>query len=58
VNGSMPVPDGMITVMLRRKSKNGIEGEISLPENVSGRFIWQGKEILLHRGKQKINLGK
>jgi len=58
VKGSMPVPDGMITVILTRKNKNGIEGEISLPENISGRFIWQGKEIQLHGGKQKINVGK
>jgi hypothetical protein len=58
VNGSMPVPDGMVTMMLTRKNKNGIEGEISLPQNVSGRFIWQGKEIQLHGGVQKVNLGK
>jgi alpha-L-rhamnosidase len=55
VKGSMPVADGMITVMLTRKGKNGIEGEISLPQNVSGRFLWHGKEIPLHAGKQKIN---
>lgn len=58
VNGSMPVPNGTITVMLTRKNKNGIEAEISLPENTSGRFIWQGKEILLHGGKQRIDMGK
>ena len=58
VNGLMPVPDGMITVILARKNKNGIEGEISLPRNVSGRFIWQGEEIQLHGGAQKVNLGK
>jgi hypothetical protein len=58
VNGSMPVADGMITVMLTRKGKNGIEGEISLPENISGTFIWQGKEVKLHGGKQRIDLGK
>jgi hypothetical protein len=58
VRGSMPVPDGMITVILTRKGKNGIEGEISLPENVSGRFKWDGKEIVLHGGKQKVDIGK
>ena len=55
VKGSMPVPDGMITVTLTREGKNGVEGEISLPENVSGRFLWHGKEMRLHGGKQKIN---
>ena len=54
VNASMPVPDGMITVMLKRKQKNGIEAEITLPENVNGRFIWRGKVTRLHAGKQKI----
>lgn len=58
VNGSMPAADGMITVILTRKGKNGIEGEISLPEKVSGRFIWQGKEIQLHGGKQRIEIAK
>lgn len=58
VKGSMPVPDGMVTVMLTRKGKNGITGEISLPENVSGIFIWQGKEIVLHGGKQKVDIGR
>jgi hypothetical protein len=58
VKGSMPVPGGIITVMLTRKNKTGIKGEISLPENVSGIFIWEGKEIRLHEGKQKIDLGK
>src|SRR6185312_13410562 len=56
IKGSMPVPDGVVTVMLTRKGKNGIEGEISIPENVSGRFIWEGKEIALHGGKQKVDI--
>ena len=55
VKGLMPIPAGTITVMLtRRNNKNGIEGEITLPKNVSGRFIWQGKELPLHGGEQKI----
>ena len=56
VKGTMPVPDGMITVTLTRKDKNGIEGEIILPEKLTGRFVWNGKEIQLHGGSQKIDL--
>ena len=56
VKGTMPVNDGMITVTLTRKNKNGIEGEITLPEKLTGRFIWNGKEIQLHGGSQKISL--
>ncbi len=56
VKGTMPVPDGMITVMLTRKNKDGIEGEIILPEKLTGRFVWKGKEIQLHGGSQKISL--
>ncbi len=56
VKGTMPVTEGMITVTLTRKNKNGIEGEIILPEKLTGRFVWNGKEIPLHGGSQKISL--
>jgi len=55
VKGTMPVPDGVITVMLTRKD-NTIEGEITLPEKLTGKFVWNGKEIALHGGSQKVNL--
>ena len=54
ISGSMPHPKGMITVSLKRKNKNEIEGEVTLPENVQGRFVWNGKVIPLREGKQKI----
>jgi hypothetical protein len=56
VNGTMPVPDGTITVTLTRKDKTGIEGEVTLPEKLTGRFVWNGKEIQLHGGRQEIDL--
>lgn len=55
INGTMPVPDGMITVTLRRKNKN-IKGTVILPGNLSGKFVWNGKEIQLHGGRQEISL--
>ncbi|MFW5761050.1 MAG: alpha-L-rhamnosidase C-terminal domain-containing protein, partial [Cyclobacteriaceae bacterium] len=54
VKGEMPHPQGMIKVELKRRGKNGVNGFISLPEGVSGIFVWQGEEIKLRGGKQKI----
>lgn len=56
VKGSMPHPAGMVTVWLKRKNNSGVEGEVDLPANVSGRFVWNGREIALKGGKQKIDL--
>jgi hypothetical protein len=56
VLGTMPHPSGTITVDLNRKGENGISGEITLPENVKGTFIWNGKKIDLKGGKQKVEL--
>ncbi|MHA4807100.1 alpha-L-rhamnosidase-related protein [Flavitalea flava] len=64
VKGVMPHPAGTISVTLKRKpnssgltsGNSGIEGEVVLPEGVSGRFVWQGKEITLTGGAQKIDL--
>jgi len=52
----MPVPAGMVEVSLKRKGKSGLEGEVTLPANVSGRLVWEGKEIKLTAGHQQINL--
>jgi hypothetical protein len=56
VKGAMPSPKGTISVKLKRKNKAGIEGEIILPENLNGKFIWNGIEIQLRGGKQKIDV--
>ena len=60
VNASMPLTGkdgkarGMIFVHLKRTDKNQIMAEITLPKDVTGRFIWNTKEIKLHEGKQEI----
>jgi len=57
VKGSTPHPDGMITVSIKRKKNGtGIEGEVILPDTLKGRFIWDGREIQLNGGRQKIDL--
>ena len=55
VKASMPTPSGMITVSLTRKDK-AINAEISLPEKLTGKFVWNGKQIQLHGGFQKVSL--
>jgi alpha-L-rhamnosidase len=56
VEGSMPHPKGMIRVRLRRRGA-GIVGEVELPEGVTGRFVYGGKEVVLHGGRQMIGGG-
>ena len=56
VEGKMPHPKGEIAVSLKRKGKLGIEGMVSLPENITGRFVWNEKNIILKGGKQTISI--
>ena len=56
VQGSMPHPDGKIIVALQRKGMNGIIAEITLPAKLTGKFVWNGKEVKLKSGKQSIVL--
>ncbi len=56
IKGSMPHPDGTISVSLERKRENGISGNIILPDGVKGNFIWNGKTVALHGGSQEVNL--
>ncbi len=56
VTGTMPHPDGNITVALQRKGANGIEAKISLPKQLTGEFVWKGKIVKLTGGEQKISL--
>jgi len=56
VSGTMPHPLGMITVDLTKKGDNGITGEITLPDNITGTFVWKGKKFDLKGGKQKVDL--
>ena len=53
VTAHMPHPAGMINLSLKR-SGEGIEGDVNLPANVSGVFKWNGKEVKLVGGSQKI----
>jgi hypothetical protein len=46
---------GDITISLT-KNGSAIEGEITLPTEMEGEFVWNSKKINLKTGKQKISL--
>jgi hypothetical protein len=54
IKGNMPHPNGTISFNLKRTGNNGIEGEIMLPDNLKGTFMWKGK-ILQLEGKTKFD---
>jgi hypothetical protein len=54
VRGAMPHPLGTIRVHLLRVRAHGVAGEVELPPGVSGDFYWEGKEVRLHGGINKI----
>jgi len=56
VRGSMPHPAGMIVVHFKKQAAGGIEGEVTLPDGLTGRLAYEGKEVLLRGGKQVIDL--
>lgn len=57
VKCTIPHPAGTITLSLRRQNLGaGIEGTVTLPEHISGRLVWNGREIPLKGGFQKISL--
>ena len=55
IKGQMPHPSGMIVFDLKRTGSNGIQGNVTLPDGLSGSFIWKGKTLSL-KGKTNIEL--
>ncbi|WP_020530058.1 family 78 glycoside hydrolase catalytic domain [Flexithrix dorotheae] len=53
IKGSIPHPNGALVVDLN-KTKNGIEGTVTLPPRITGIFEWEGKQTALKAGDQKI----
>jgi hypothetical protein len=56
VDAAMPHPAGEILVKLTRTVVNGITADITLPAGLTGRFVWNGREVPLKAGKQQIKL--
>jgi alpha-L-rhamnosidase len=55
IEGRMPHPKGEIKVKFVRKGSDRLEGEISLPNGLTGRALWNGKEVNLKSGNQKVS---
>jgi hypothetical protein len=55
IKGQMPHPSGMIVFDLKRSGTEGIQGEVILPEGLTGTFGWKGKTIQL-KGKTSIDM--
>lgn len=55
VSGSIPHPKGEISVSYSLDTEGNLKAVIILPQEVTGTFIWKGKEYLLNPGEQTIN---
>lgn len=55
IKGQMPHPSGTIVFDLKRTGSAGIQGEVTLPEGLTGTFGWNGKTVQL-KGKTAIDL--
>jgi hypothetical protein len=55
IKAKMPHPKGTIEVNLQ-KSGNGISGFVSIPENTTGVFRWNGKTMEFKGGKMEIEM--
>ena len=53
VSAQFPHPRGMIRVQLERRGEN-LEGTVILPADLTGTFVWQGREQALHPGVNTI----
>ncbi|MEA2063297.1 MAG: alpha-L-rhamnosidase C-terminal domain-containing protein, partial [Gemmatimonadota bacterium] len=56
IEAVVPHPAGRIECSLKRRGKKGVSGQITLPEGLSGVFLWRGKEVFLHPGTQQVDL--
>ncbi len=56
MKAKMPHPKGIIEVDLKKTGNNNVSGFVTIPDNTTGVFIWNGKLKLLKGGKTEINL--
>lgn len=55
ISGEIPHPSGMISVTYKR-SGNKLKASISLPEKVTGEFVWNGQTTPLQPGANELSL--
>jgi len=54
IEGSMPHRLGTISVNLKKDKQSNLVGEVILPQNLTGVFVWNGSTIPLKGGVNKI----
>lgn len=54
-SGTIPHPEGEIVVKYQINRRGILDAEITLPEGISGRMVWNDQERELKSGNQKIN---
>lgn len=54
VSGTIPHPDGKISVDYEADGRGTLRARIDLPEGIAGTFVWRGKEYPLKEGRQVI----
>jgi len=54
IEGKMPYQNNDIEFKLKRTIGKGIKGEVVLPGKMEGTFIWNGQQLLLKSGMNKI----
>lgn len=53
-SAAVPHPLGTIRVALKRTGKNGITADITLPDGLTGEFIWNNQTVALKGGHQVV----
>lgn len=56
IEAIMPHIQGDIKVSLQSGNKNKLKGEVVLPGNLSGKFVWKGNSIKLKAGVNNISV--
>ena len=55
-SGCIPHPKGDICVSYQVDARGKLKAEITLPEGIDGKFVWNGKEKNLRGGKQIVDI--
>ena len=58
VSGTMPSPAGDISASYKINKKGVLTATLTLPENITGTFVWNGKEYPLNSGAQTLKIAK
>lgn len=56
INLSIPHPGGALKVELKKIGESGLEGIIIMPDEISGKFEWNGTVMNLEEGVNTVNI--